>query len=444
MVVPLVSSNLYHASKPVRTQLPDPQVPPVQGVPSARLTCWQPSVALQESVVHVLASSQLMTVPAQLPPLHTSPVVQTVPSSQLSALLTVWQPRLTSQKSVVQTLPSLQVTLLPVQTPPAQVSPVVHAEPSLQLLVLLAKTQPLLALQLSVVQALPSVQVMLLPLTHEPPEHASPTVQTLPSSQGWVLLLWTQPVPVLQLSAVHSLPSSQLGALPGTQLPLAQMSMTVHALPSVQKLLLLVKVQPLVVSQASVVHGLPSLQATALPLAQLPPVQVSPLVQALPSVHGKLLLALTQPLAELHESLVHSLPSSQLGALPGTQLPPAQVSESVHALPSLQEALLLPKTQPLVVLQLSVVQGLLSLQVMAVPAPQLPPLQVSLLVHALPSLQGALLLLCWQPTSGSHRSFVQPLPSSQLRTLPPLHTPPLQASLEVQLFPSLQLAVLLA
>src|SRR5438046_5498425 len=80
----------------------------------------------------------------------------------------------------------------------------------------------------------------------------------------------------------------------------------------------------------------------------------------------------------------------------------------------------------------------------AVPPPvQVPPLQVSLVVQALPSLQGAVLLTWTQPVEGLQVSSVQTLPSSQEGAGPPTHRPPLQASFVVQRLPSLQGAALL-
>src|SRR5439155_22246408 len=77
------------------------------------------------------------------------------------------------------------------------------------------------------------------------------------------------------------------------------------------------------------------------------------------------------------------------------------------------------------------------------PPTQLPPLQVSFVVHALPSSHGAMLLVCAQPVDGLQVSSVQRLPSSQLGPAPPRHRPPLQASLVVQALPSLQATGLL-
>jgi hypothetical protein len=116
-------------------------------------------------------------------------------------------------------------------------------------------------------------------------------VQPLPSSaQGAVLLVFTQPAAVSQLSSVQPLLSSQLRAAPPTQAPAAHVSLVVQALPSLQAAVLLVWVQPVVGSQASSVQPLASLQSGAGPPTQLPPAQASSVVQALPSLQGAVLL----------------------------------------------------------------------------------------------------------------------------------------------------------
>ena len=82
----------------------------------------------------------------------------------------------------------------------------------------------------------------LAPPVHTPPEHASPLVHGLPSSQLAVLLLWVQPSAVLQASLVHPLLSVQttatLMAVP-LQAPAPQTSPLVHALLSLQLSVLL-------------------------------------------------------------------------------------------------------------------------------------------------------------------------------------------------------------
>src|SRR5438128_12077597 len=81
---------------------------------------------------------------------------------------------------------------------------------------------------------------------------------------------------------------------------------------------------------------LPSSQLVAAAPTHPPPLQVSPLVQALPSSQGLVLLVCVQPVAGLQPSVVQTLPSSQLGAAPPTHVPPLQVSFAVQASPSLQ------------------------------------------------------------------------------------------------------------
>ena len=79
-----------------------------------------------------------------------------------------------------------------------------------------------------------------------------------------------------------------------------------------------------------------SLQLMAVPV-QTPALQVSPVVQTLPSLQAFVLFTCTHPVAGLQESVVQGLPSSQFSASP-TQAPPTQASFSVHAFASLQPA----------------------------------------------------------------------------------------------------------
>ena len=95
------------------------------------------------------------------------------------------------------------------------------------------------------------------------------------------------------------------------------------------------------------------------------------------------------PVALLQLSVVQTWPSSQLGAAPPTQDPALQVSLVVHALPSSQGAVLGVCAHPLAGLQLSSVHGLPSLHGKGLPAVQAVPTQVSPKVQTLPSVQSA-------------------------------------------------------
>ena len=268
-----------------------------------------------------------------------------------------------------------------------------------------------------------------LPHTQLPVRQASGAVQAFPSEHVFVSsFVNTQPETGLQESSVHGLASMQLSAGPPTQVPPAHVSDVVQAFPSLQDAVLFVLTQPVDVLHESFVHTLPSLQLGAGPPTQIPPLHVSTVVQAFPSLHDAVLFALTQPVDVLHESFVQTLPSLQLGAGPPTQVPPAHVSAVVQAFPSLHDAVLFVLTQPVDVLHESFVQTLPSLQLGAGPPTQMPPLHVSAVVQAFPSLHDAVLFALTQPVDVLHESFVQTLPSLQLGAGPPTQMPPLHAS----------------
>src|SRR5262245_53383988 len=85
---------------------------------------------------------------------------------------------------------------------------------------------PVVALQ---VWPAPQVEVP----THAPLLQTS-LVHAMPSSQGPVLFVKTQPVDGLQVSVVHTLPSLQTSAVPGVHAPFWQVSAPLQTLPSLQ------------------------------------------------------------------------------------------------------------------------------------------------------------------------------------------------------------------
>jgi hypothetical protein len=128
---------------------------------------------------------------------------------------------------------------------------------------------------------------------------------------------------------------------------------------------------------------------------------------------------------------VHTLLSSQTTGVP-THAPLPHLSFAVHALPSEQEAVLFAWEQlPVAWSQLSLVQGLLSLQFTAVPGRQVPNAQASPVVHTFPSSQALVLFAKTQPVAGSQLSVVQELASSHTRGTP-AHEPPEHVSPVVQ------------
>ncbi len=114
----------------------------------------------------------------------------------------------------------------------------------------------------------------------------------------------------------------------------------------------------------------------------------------------------------------------------------------MHAFKSSQGTELLVCLQPPTPRQVSVVQPLLSSQSKSLPAAQAPPVHTSPTVQALPSSHGALFGTNWQPNLGSQLSVVQGFPSLQATGVPPPQLPVAQVSATVQGLPSSQAAVL--
>ena len=270
---------------------------------------------------------------------------------------------------------------------------------------------------------------------HPPPLHLSLMVQAFPSLQALELLLNTQPLPGLQESLVQLFPSEHCSAAPPRQLPPAQVSPVVQAFPSLQDLELFAWAHPEFGSQESVVHLFPSLQFFAPPPTHVPPEQISATVHAFPSLHPELLGAFTHPTPGSQESLVQRFPSLQSGAVAPMQPPSIHESMSVQAFPSSQEATLGVCVQPTSGVQPSSVQGFPSSQSGAPCPTQTPASQVSMAEQEFPSSQDAVLSTKTHKTCSSHESSVHGLPSSHTIAVP-AQTPSTQVSASVQFTPS--------
>jgi hypothetical protein len=187
-----------------------------------------------------------------------------------------------------------------------------------------------------------------------------------------------QPVAATHESVVQTLLSLQFGADPLVQLPATQVSAPLQALPSEHDVpsITFECAQPEAGSHVSFVQGLLSLQFGAVPLAQVPPWQVSTPLQALPSEHDVPLVTAVflQPVVWSQESAVHGLLSLQFGAVPDAHDPAWQVSAPLHALPSEHDVPSITGVflQPVAESQASLVHGVLSLQFGAVPFTQDP------------------------------------------------------------------------
>ncbi len=238
------------------------------------------------------------------------------------------------------------------------------------------------------------------PPLQDPPWQVSAPLQTSPSRQALpsASAAFTQPATSSQLSSVQLLLSSQPGGRPPTQDPAVQVSFVVQALPSSQDKLLSLFTQPLNGSQISSVQPLSSLQSTN------------------PGTNW-------QPTAAAQLSVVQALESSQVVGPPLTQTPTAHWSPLVQGSPSLQAALLVRLRQPLIGSQILSVQTLPSLQSRAVPSQTPAALQASSVVQTLASLQA----LTSAVQSAAQQSPAMLFPSSQVSpasTIPLPHSAP--------------------
>jgi hypothetical protein len=339
---------LLQVSAPLQAFRSEHEVPGVTGV-------WRtPSFASQESAVHGLPSSTTGAVPAEHAPCeHVSEPLQALPSEQeVPSSAAAWvTPVAGSQASAVQGLPSSSVGGVPgLQTPaPLHVSLPLQAFPSEQDVPggTTRCVTPRIGSHESTVQGLPSSVTGAVPAPQLPellhvsaPLHALPSEQLVPAVAG----VWSTPKVGSQLSAVHGFPSSSDGGAPGLQTPEAlQVSVPLQALLSAQEVPTVtgVCVTPWVGSQLSAVHGLPSSSAGAVPALQVPvELQVSLPLQALPSEHEVPVATgwCLTPAVASQLSVVHGLPSSVTGAVPGEQVPtPLQVSAPLQTFASAQD-----------------------------------------------------------------------------------------------------------
>ena len=167
--------------------------------------------------------------------------------------------------------------------------------------------QPVAGLQPSVVHTLPSLQTIAVPAVQTPAWQVSAPLHRLPSGHA---------VPFETTALLHT--------------PAAQVSV-VHGFESLQSALMLHELQdgmgacwqPLTALHVSVVHALLSLQLSAVPAAHVPFWQLSAPLQTFASVHEVPFstAVAVQPKAGLQPSVVHTLPSSHVSAVPAVHVP---------------------------------------------------------------------------------------------------------------------------
>ena len=287
------TAEALQSSAPLHTVLSAQLVPGGSGA-------WATPVAgLQLSAVQGLPSSMVDGVPTtQTPaPLQSSvPLHRSASAHEVPAETGLWATPVTgSQLSAVHALPSSTMGGVPaLQLPaPLQISLPLQAFASLQLVPAETGTcaTPLAALQLSAVHGFASSTTGGVPGWHIPlalhssvPSQALPFAQDVPAATG----TWATPAAGVQLSAVHGLPSSIGGAVPGVQTAVAlQTSLPLQALASLQLVPAATGtwVTPEAGTQLSVVQGFESSMSGGVPLWQAPvALQVSEPLQRLLSL----------------------------------------------------------------------------------------------------------------------------------------------------------------
>src|SRR6185369_4572773 len=141
---------------------------------------------------------------------------------------------------------------------------------------------------------------------------------------------------VQSLSSLHDDGGPDVQTPPVHVSPVVQKKSSSHEVPSGAVWCVQLLVSSL---HESIVQPSPSSHPLAAPPTHAPPLHASPAVQKSPSSHGSVLFAKTQsPVSGSHESSVHAFVSAHTRDSPEVQNPFEQVSPTVHAEPSLQEA----------------------------------------------------------------------------------------------------------
>jgi hypothetical protein len=290
--------------------------------------------------------------------------------------------------------------------------------------------------QLSAVHGFPSSTIGGVPATHVPvalhvsaPLHAFPSEHDVPAATATCVT----PTAGSHASVVHGFPSSTFGAAPAEHVPAAlHVSAPLHAFPSEHDVPAAsgVCTTPVAGEQLSAVHGFPSSTFGAAPAEHVPAaLHVSAPLHALPSEHDVPAgsgVCMT-PVAGEQVSAVHGFPSSTIGGVPGKHAPVAlHVSAPLHTFPSEHD---MPAAgmcaTPDIGSQLSIVHGFPSSTTSSVPATHAPvALHVSAPLHALPSEHDAPAAITWStPSVGSQLSIVHGFPSSTAGAGPATHAP---------------------
>jgi len=164
--------------------------------------------------------------------------------------------------------------------------------------------------------------------------HGLPSLHPVPFSRASVR---HAPLSGLQLPTLHASLNDEQSTLVPLQMPSVQWSDVVQALASLHSVPFsraMARQEPLSGLQLPTLHASVSVeQSVAIPL-QVPSVQLSCVVQRLPSLHSVPLvraMALQLPFAGLHEPMLQALVSDEQSTVVPPQMPLVQWSEVVQA-----------------------------------------------------------------------------------------------------------------
>ena len=296
---------VWHASPVHVTAVPPPQTPVVQVVLFVHAFASSHVVpfALFEGVGQPVAGTQVPATlhglvvvhvtalpPPQTPFVHVVLFVQALLSLHAVPFAMIGQPVAGTQVPPVWHASAVQVTAVPPpQVPFVQVVLFVHAFPSSQVVPFVRIGQPVAGTHVPPVWHASAVHVTPVPPPQTPFVQVVLFVHAFPSSHVVPFVRIGQPVagthvpPVWHASAVH------VTAVPPPQTPAVQVVVFVHAFPSshvVPSVLFVGVGQPVAGTHVpAFLHGFVVVHVTVVPLPHVPFWQVSPVVQALLSLH---------------------------------------------------------------------------------------------------------------------------------------------------------------
>jgi len=280
----------------------------------------------------------------QTPAVHVVLPVHALPSSHAVPFALIGQPVEGEHVPAVWHASPVHVTAVPPpQTPVVQVVLFVHAFASSHVVpfaLFEGVGQPVAGTQVpATLHGLVVVHVTALPPPQTPFVHVVLFVQALLSLHAVPFAMIGQPVAGTQVPPVWHASAVQVTAVPPPQVPFVQVVLFVHAFPSSHAVPFVRIGQPVAGTQVPPVWHASAVHVTAVPPPQTPAVQVVVFVHAFPSSHvvpSVLFVGVGQPVAGTHvPAFLHGFVVVHVTVVPLPHVPFWQVSPVVQALLSL-------------------------------------------------------------------------------------------------------------